>query len=143
MMPALTLTQFITWSIIVVIGVSALTLVLIGLGKSRERLGSRLTALIALSLVVAIVAAIIFPLHHGDGRSSSYNEGWDFVAGFTASTFDNVYGSMICEAIYQGEASANGSSFTHDKVKREWVQGCKDAQYAESLAKQNVTVPLK
>jgi hypothetical protein len=140
---ALTIWQFITWSFIAVIGVIALVLILLGFGKSRERLGGPWTSLIVLSVAVAIAAAIVFPVHHGDGRSTSYNDGWDFVAQGTAGTFDNVYKSMTCEAIYQGEASANGMSFTRGEDENEWVHGCKDARYAEWLARQEVTVPLK
>ena len=101
--------------------------------------------------IVAFSAALIFfPLHHGDGRSNSYNDGWDFVE-YTEVEFFHLYGhscplNWAQQTHYSQSATGNtppfGDNYPHDNM-REWIQGCKDASQMLSNESQQVTIPFK
>jgi hypothetical protein len=103
-------------------------------------------------LVVLIISSQVFPLHRGDGRSESYNDGWFQVA---ASYFGNSAEVTLqqssephyCAKEYQsidGEYSPNSDPIVggHPRDNRqEWINGCRDALLAGRYEITNVTIP--
>lgn len=108
-----------------------------------EHVCQRPTRLALLVVALGVAAAVNFPLHNGDGRSRSYNAGWNFFAGSSAPAYQRVYGSMSCIGIFRMFHSDGPNDFTTYLLKSEWVHGCRDARVALRNAEQNATIPEK
>ncbi|HUY43884.1 MAG TPA: hypothetical protein VMU98_08985 [Acidimicrobiales bacterium] len=139
---ALTLGDITFWAVDTVVALVVIRLIVKGLRSSVTRWGGRLTLLGVLAIAVAIASAVVFPLHRGDGRTTSYNDGWDGVASLPASQYYHLDGSMSCVALYR-ESAAVSSDFHRIEVKGEWVHGCRDGRVALWRAHQNATIATK
>lgn len=103
-------------------------------------------------LIVLIIASQVFPLHRGDGRSESYNDGWfQVAASYTENSAKSILqessGPDYCTKEYRsidGEYSPNNSPIIggHPRDNRqEWINGCRDAILASRYEISNVTIP--
>ena len=103
-------------------------------------------------LIVLIIVSQVFPLHRGDGRSGSYNDGWFQVAanyfGYSAKVILQQSSEPdYCAKEYQaidGEFSPNNAPIIggHPRDNRqEWINGCRDALLAGRYEISNVTIP--
>ena len=139
---ALTFGDIAFWAFVAVVALVVIRLIVKGLRSSVRRWGGRWTLLGVLAIAVAFASAVVFPLHHGDGRTTSYNDGWDEVASLPASQYYDLDGSMSCVALYRESAAAAGD-FHRIEVESEWVHGCRDGRVALWLAHQNATIATK
>jgi len=138
---ALTFTKILWWVFIIGGGWVVFLIVLLCISALHRRMGRWWTSLVVLVVGAVIAIAVVFPLHHGDGRSTSYNDGWDFVAIGPTGSFIDVFGSKSCTTIFHGEEAAQ--SFPSPEREKEWVEGCRDARAALRAAELNVTIQVK
>ncbi|MCU1364284.1 MAG: hypothetical protein JWM55_2112 [Acidimicrobiaceae bacterium] len=102
-------------------------------------------------LILLIIASQVFPLHRGDGRSESYNDGWfqvtaSYLANSAKVILQQSSETDYCAKEYQtinGEYSPNNSIVgSHPRDNRqEWINGCRDALLAGRYEITNVTIP--
>ena len=106
---------------------------------------------IILAIVLVGVATYVFPIHHGDGRSNAYNDGWGWVAQVPASTALQFWGtSGKCAEVYHANngfatPSELGFPASPPDNRKEWLHGCRDAlaeaRAALANARSVVTIP--
>jgi hypothetical protein len=104
------------------------------------------------ALIVLIIASQVFPLHRGDGRSGSYNDGWFQVTASYLANSAKVILQQSSEREYcakeyraiDGEYSPNNAPIVggHPRDNRqEWINGCRDALLAGRYEISSVTIP--
>lgn len=107
--------------------------------KGKSRL---IAAMFTAALVLAIFGLYVFPLHRGDGRSTSYNNGWEYIAIYTPDGAVTQFGNPgSCLQLFLGERQVHKGGFGPYDNESEWVKGCKDAIAADRQAITETTTP--
>lgn len=121
-------------------------------GEKFQKTGQHIWQAFCATFVIAVALFIIFPLNHGDGRSVSYNKGWDFATGFGAGYYFKTYGyscpknwaeqTHFSQPTFGGIEKPYGNNYPHTN-KDEWIKGCNDATRMLRNEQQEVTIPFR